>query len=180
MFGHSSMNIIRTICIFLVYSFLLGYSNPIMAGDPDSEWIKHIVEKLDVGDYFFTVDVDGNLIVTGCFINKSVFGNKSLVSVGNYDIFIAKYNKQGDLLWLQQAGGQDFDMANVVKTDTVGNVYITGYFTGGCFFDNYIVKSKAQRNAFTAKYSKDGKFQWVKAEGAEIYGEVRSVKRKKR
>lgn len=179
MFGHSFTKFKVIISVFLIASVLL-FSQPIVAGDKDSEWIKHIVEKLDVGDYFFTIDLDGNLLVTGCFINKSVFGNKSLVSVGNYDIFVAKYNRQGDLLWLQQAGGQDFDMANVIKTDTVGNVYVTGYFTGGCFFDNYIVKSKAQRNTFTAKYSKDGKFQWVKAEGAEIYGEVRSVKRKKR
>jgi len=180
MFKHLSMWVKRLVFIFLVIPVLTGFTMPLNQKDNDTEWIKAIVRRLDVGDYFLTTDPEGNLLITGCFVNRSVFGNKVLVSVGNYDIFLAKYNRAGDLLWLQQAGGQDFDMANMIHTDTIGNVFITGYFTGGCFFDNYIVKSKAQRNAFTAKYSKDGKFQWVKAEGAEIYGEVRSVNRKKR
>jgi len=174
------MNFKNLLFIFMIAPIFLGFVNPVENKDNDTAWIKAIVDKLEVGDYFLTTDPEGNLLITGCFIDKSMFGNKSIVSVGNYDIFVAKYNKSGNLLWLQQAGGKDFDMANMIRTDTIGNVYITGYFTGACFFDNYIVKSRAQRNAFVAKYSKDGKFQWVKAEGAEVVGEVRSVNRKRR
>jgi len=172
----------RLLLVFTLLAISLcsfSFVNPVENKEKDVAWIKKIVEGLDVGDYFLTTDHDGNLVITGCFSNTSKFGDKSLVSVGNFDIFVAKYNKNGSLMWVNQAGGRDFDMANNISTDTLGNVYITGYFTGACFFDNYVVKSRAQRNAFNAKYSKDGKFQWVKAEGAEIFSEVSSGKRKK-
>jgi hypothetical protein len=176
--GAGKRAILVLILVFII-RISFGVVPPLTKNDNENGWIKKIVEKLEVGDYFLTTDHDGNLLITGCFINKSIFDNKALVSIGNYDIFVAKYNKSGTLLWLQQAGGRDFDMANIISSDTLGNVYITGYFTGACFFDNYVVKSRAQRNAFSAKYSKDGKFQWVKAEGAEVYGEVTTAKRKK-
>jgi hypothetical protein len=161
----------------IVISIICGFSPP--TENTDNAWITAIVNNLDVSDYYLAIDVDGNLIVTGCFIDKAKFGTKSLVSVGNYDIFLAKYRRDGSLLWLRQAGGKDFDMANIIKTDTVGNIYLTGYFTGTSFFDNYIIKSRAQRNAFTAKYDKSGKLLWVQAEGAEIYSEISPVKRKR-
>src|SRR6266542_3450533 len=121
-----------------------SFSNPSDGKGNDVSWIKKIVEGLDVGDYFLTTDNDGNLLITGCFINKSVFGYKALESIGNYDIFVVKYSSSGELLWVQQAGGRDFDTGKNISTDKLGNVFITGYFTGACFFDTYVVKSRAQ------------------------------------
>ena len=177
--SHIRVRNLLVLLLVLISCIFFSFTPPPENEENDVGWIKKIVAGLDIGDYFITTDHDGNLLITGCFINKSIFDNKALVSIGNYDIFVAKYNKSGTLLWLQQAGGRDFDMANIISSDTLGNVYITGYFTGACFFDNYVVKSRAQRNAFSAKYNKDGKFQWVKAEGAEVYGEVTTAKRKK-
>jgi hypothetical protein len=148
-------------------------------GDTETGWIRAIINKLEVSDYFLTTDPEGNLLITGCFMNKVMFGSKPLVAVGNFDIFVAKYNRNGELLWVQQAGGQGFDMANTIRADTLGNIYIKGYFSGTSFFENYIVKSRAKRNAFMAKYDPKGKLQWIQADGAEIYSEVNPAKRKK-
>jgi len=178
--SHIRVRNLLVLLLVLISCIFFSFTPPPENEENDVGWIKKIVAGLDIGDYFLTTDHDGNLVITGCFINKSMFGERSLVSVGNYDIFVAKYNRNGILLWLQQAGGRDFDMANYISVDTLGNTFITGYFTGACFFENYVVKSRAQRNAFTAKYSHEGKLLWVKAEGAEIFSEVKIAKRKKK
>ena len=40
------------------------------------------------------------------------FGGKSLTSAGGSDIFLAKYECNGQLLWVLQAGGSGDDAAN--------------------------------------------------------------------
>jgi hypothetical protein len=144
-----------------------------------NEWIKNIVENLNVNDYYLSLTSDGNLVVTGTFSNKVRFGSQALVSVGSNDIFVAKYANNGNLIWLRQGGGSDFDMANIIRTDTLGNIYITGYVTGISFFGDYILRSRGQRNVFTVKYDKSGEIVWLKAEGADLYFEKDPKKRKK-
>jgi hypothetical protein len=168
------MVITLSVCMFSFVGTMPGQS--ITTG---VTWIKNIVSKLDIGDYVLTNTPDGNLAITGCFADKVSFGSKSLVAVGGYDIFVAKYAQDGTLLWLQQAGGSDFDMANMIKVDTIGNIFVTGYVTGIAFFGDYIVKTKGKRNIFNAKYSKDGKLMWIQAEGCEVIYEMNPVKRKK-
>ena len=46
------------------------------------------------------------------------------------DAWLAKYDSNGDQLWLQQLGIKDDDEANGVAVDSAGNIYITGYTDG--------------------------------------------------
>jgi hypothetical protein len=142
-------------------------------------WMKNILEKLEVSDYYATLTPEGSMAVTGSFVDKTKFGNKALVAAGSYDIFVAKYTPDGALLWLKQGGGNEFDMANVIRCDTVGNIYVTGYITGLAFFGDYILLSKGQRNVFTIKYDPNGEIVWLRAEGADLYYETNPKKRSK-
>lgn len=64
-----------------------------------------------------THDSLGNIYVAGTFENHLKIGKKRLVSRGNTDIFIAKYNRKGEVLWVQSAGGEG--------ADTVRTLYIS-------------------------------------------------------
>lgn len=165
---------ISSLMVFLLSSFIIQTEKP-----DDTSWVKNIVDKLDVTDYFITTDIEQNLIITGFFINTAQFGNKKIVAMGNYDIFIAKYSRDGKLLWLQQAGSDQLDIAQVVKTDNVGNIYITGYISGVALFNEYVVRPTGLYNIFTAKYNPEGKLQWVKCKGAEVVCETNKSKRNK-
>ena len=88
-----------------------------------------------------TVDADGNLIATGYFTGTVDFdGDQSanqgnISSQGSADIYLAKYNANGVLLWAFGIGGSGRDEGKSVVTDAAGNVYVTGFFRRTADFD---------------------------------------------
>src|SRR5258706_6575866 len=73
-------------------------------------------------------DASGNVFVTGYFVSDSItFGTTTLVNAGatNTDIFLAKYDGNGNVLWAKSAGGTPVDVGWCVATDASGNVFIT-------------------------------------------------------
>ncbi len=83
------------------------------------------------------VDGSGNVYITGVFSLTSNFNtpaanfSNELISAGNSDIFIVKYNSSGTLEWLRRGGGTSEDSAYKIAVDGSGNVYITGFFFKG-------------------------------------------------
>lgn len=61
-----------------------------------------------------TLDIDGNIYMTGFFIGTANFGTFNLTSSGQYDLFIAKYDENGSCLWAKQAGGIEMDAGKQV------------------------------------------------------------------
>ncbi len=121
------------------------------------------------------VDPDGNILITGRFVGEARFDTLKIVSFGERDIFLAKYNSDGRILWLAQSGSDQgnkyhVEQANDVKVDETGNSIVTGTFTGKCRFGNQTVTSNGKSDCFIAKYSPEGKLRWVKQLGK--YGNI--------
>ena len=112
-----------------------------------------------------TVDHNGNLIVTGGFIN-SLFSDTNLLVGGgasaNYNVFVAKYDTSGTLLWSRQGGGASDDSGGGVGTDAANNYYVTGYFIDQATFGTNVISRPATKGAFIAKYSSTGGLLWVR------------------
>src|SRR5262249_7902220 len=85
------------------------------------------------------VDGDGNIFVTGLFQGTVDFhavpGVAQVTSAGGSDIFAAKFDAAGNLLWVRSAGGTSDDMGNDLAVDPTGNVWIAGAFQGSVDFD---------------------------------------------
>jgi len=118
----------------------------------------------DVG-YSVKTDTVGNQYVTGSFSSSAKFAGKTLQSAGGTDIFVAKFNSQGDLRWLIQAGGTGDDVGNDIALDLQGNIYITGSFTDSATFPsadglNKTVTGSGQ-TIFLVKYRPNGELGWV-------------------
>lgn len=118
-------------------------------------------------------DRDGNIYVTGYFAGTADFdpgpATVNLTSLGGREIFIAKYNSGGGLLWAKKIGGTSDDYANALRVDSAGNVYITGSFQGSVDFDPNagmaFMSSNGLDDIFIAKYSSSGVYQWAKKIG---------------
>lgn len=109
------------------------------------------------GGFHGTVDLDGD-------------GTTDITSVGDQDIFLARYDAEGTLLWARSAGGIDFDEGYRVATAPDGGAYLTGSFDGSADFDGDGVPDVTgidDADAFLAHYGADGSLLWVRATGAE-------------
>lgn len=115
-----------------------------------------------------TVDVNGNVIVTGEFSSPSItIGSYTLVNnnANSTDYYIAKYDNNGNVLWAQRTGRSIDDVGKCVVTDAAGNIYVAGYFgTDTIFFGSLYAVNSAYGNMdmFLVKYNANGVPQWVK------------------
>lgn len=81
-------------------------------------------------------DASGNMYVAGSFQgefnpdNSGASTDYVLVSKGSTDMYIAKYNSTGGLVWAFGVGDANADQLNGIAVDGSGNVYIAGYITG--------------------------------------------------
>lgn len=117
------------------------------------------------GGYDIATDGSDNSIVTGFFYGPATFGETTLPGLGWYDIFVAKYDDEGQCLWAAQAGGADDDGGYAIATDGSGNSVVTGQFTGTATFGDTTLTSLGSYDIFTAKCDPDGNFLWAARAG---------------
>lgn len=121
--------------------------------------------------------------VSGYFTGIATFDGGAnptvtLTTRSSFDAFLAAYSIDGDLLWVEQAGGVDEDTGRDVTVDAGGNVYWVGSFTGtstwGQGADAETRTSAGSSDGFVARYAPDGTLDWVLAvggpEGDAMYG----------
>jgi len=111
----------------------------------------------------------GSTYVTGTFRNKFiVLGNDTLHNSGLSDIFIAKYDSTGQLLWCKSIGGDRDDEPTSMAADLAGNLYVTGYSSGDTLnFGSQLLYPGSDtsiqfKDFFLARYSSTGNLIWVK------------------
>ncbi|MFL5764124.1 MAG: T9SS type A sorting domain-containing protein [Bacteroidia bacterium] len=136
-----------------------------------------------LGDYAhaLSIDASGNLLVAGeieGYGNLITFPGSSITlnSVGDNDVFLAKYNSSGDLLWAKSEGAYQSEKALGVASDPSGNIYICGYFTDTTRFNGVTYLSNGGHDVFLAKYDANGNFLWFKKAGGPGREEALNVK----
>lgn len=119
-----------------------------------------------------TVDIQGNVYLSGSYEQESVFGSGekivTLPNSGLFDTFIAKYDAQGKLIFAQKAGGTSNEYGNDIAADEKGGCYITGTFEGETSFsDNVKLKSEGGEDIFVARYNEIGSLMWARGVGGK-------------
>ena len=113
-----------------------------------------------------TIDNSGNCYMTGTFRSTATFGTTQIISSGAEDIFTAKYDANGNLLWVRKAGGTSNDFSNDISADNSENCYVTGTFKNTATFGTTQIISSGAEDIFTAKYDANGNLVWVNKTGA--------------
>ncbi|MBN4066018.1 SBBP repeat-containing protein [Candidatus Amoebophilus asiaticus] len=130
----------------------------------------------DVG-FGIVTDASGNVYITGNFYGTVDFdpgaGTQNLISMGNNDIFFAKYDTGGNYIWAKSIGSTNADGGKNITLDASGNVYIIGDFLGTADFDpgsgTQNLTSSGWFDIFFAKYDANGNYQWAKRVGGSGY-----------
>jgi|GEM_PF-2957690 len=164
----------RYLFLFFIASLLFITPSPIHAQYLTTVFGESTILSRDVA-----VDSDGNAYITGSFAGTADFetlsGSISVGSVGLKDIFVAKYDLAGTMLWSFGiggiAGGPGIDDEGyAIQVTNAGMVCVAGYFQGTADFDPdaqevFELTSAGFRDAFVACYSSEGEFQWARAFG---------------
>lgn len=122
-----------------------------------------------------TIDKSGNCFIAGAFRGTATFGTTSLISAGNYDGFVAKYNNAGVFQWAQRAGGTLEDKAQGISTDAIGNCYVIGFFNGIATVGTTLLTSSDSTDVWIAKYDPSGTSVWAKRAGGPDADEGKSI-----
>ncbi|MFZ4414874.1 MAG: SBBP repeat-containing protein, partial [Bacteroidales bacterium] len=120
------------------------------------------------------MDSQDNLYITGATIGYD-FPTQQLIgaywqadnSIGNRDIFILKFNNQGQRLWATLYGGSEWDCVNSICTDLQDNIYLTG-FTQSTDFSTQELNgafwqptNAGEFDIFILKFNNQGARQWA-------------------
>jgi hypothetical protein len=119
-------------------------------------WVKQLGSPGTDWAWAVAVDGSGNPYITGY-----TKGNLDGTNQGNSDIFLAKYNPSGTLVWLKQLGTSGMDDGYGIAVDGDGNAYVTGG-TQGVLGENV---NRGSYDIFWAKYDASGNQQWVRQGG---------------
>jgi PKD repeat protein len=127
---------------------------------PNYNWAKSIGGTETVNNTMVATDSMGNKYVSGRFIGTIIFGNDTFTS-SNYNFFITKYNKKGNLIWSKKIKGGAVAL-RAINVDRVGNIYIGGIFDNTIIFNNDTINNIGGGDIFIAKFGSNGNEIWVR------------------
>jgi len=119
-------------------------------------WAKQLISNDYAHGVSIALDVNSNIYITGSFSGSADFdpgiGSYNLPAIGRQDIFIVKFNSDGNLLWVKQFGeALSFSTGNSIAVDASGNALVTGVI--------------ANTYSYIAKCDTHGNVKWEKRIG---------------
>lgn len=132
------------------------------------------------------VDNQGNCYITGYIARTAIFQEGtnpiSITTYGQFgffDIYVAKINALGVVLWVKNFGNAEHDYGNGISLDAQGNIYVTGCFQLTTDFNpggqGGVMTSNGFQDLFVLKLDQNGNFIWVKGFGSANYEESLSA-----
>lgn len=152
----------RLLLLSLIFTIFSGFLHA-------QQWGRNTESAFTNEANALVVDQNGNSYIAGYITGETAFevGVVQPYAPGNGDIYIAKYNSTGSLIWVKQFGGNNSDKAIDLAVDQSGFIYVTGQFFGSVNFDGTIVQaSGASKDIFLIKMNPSGDVIWAVAEGA--------------
>lgn len=119
-------------------------------------WNKHITSASTL-DVSAMTSYKDNIYLTGIFSDSLNLDNRRLVSTGLEDVFVIKYDKEGNMLWLSHLGGIGRDRANAILVNQ------DAIFVGGSISDTIDDKEKEKlcpMSLFVSSWDTTGRLTW--------------------
>lgn len=164
----------KQITHFLFFIFYILFSSSSSAQAPTWLWANRAGGPNADNGRGIVSDASENTYVVGSF--SSIVMNFGTATLANYnnsgglaDVFVAKFDAAGALVWAKKAGDFAGDYGTAIALDQAGNVYITGYFYGAnaVFSGDTVLNDTigGSTDFFVAKYNNAGTIQWALSDG---------------
>lgn len=124
---------------------------------------------------------NGRSAIVGAYSGSPDFGSGALPSGGSSgDVFVAVFEENGDLAWVNAHDGNNQDSAQAVSFDTSGNVVVAGCYRSTNFSaGGSTLPSTSDREALLVKYNASGGHLWSRGFDGEYsqYAEESAIPR---
>lgn len=118
---------------------------------------------------------NGQSITGGTFSGNLTLGSDTYDSVGRIDIFIARLDRDGSVIWSQTFGSTDNDHIYDIETDSEGSLYVTGTMALPISIAGQTLSSSGGVDFFVAKLDSSGDFLWATTGGGPAYDLARDL-----
>jgi hypothetical protein len=110
------------------------------------------------------IDEGNNVYISGWAASPTIsFDAVTLTNHGDDDIFVAKYDMNGNVIWATRAGGTSGDDAAALAVDDLGCVYVSGYYySPSILFGSFWLLNPSTDKVFLVKYDPSGNVLWAK------------------
>ncbi|WP_277230481.1 SBBP repeat-containing protein [Hymenobacter sp. YC55] len=116
------------------------------------------------------VDAAGNVSIAGTLQHDAIFDDVTMLqgaSVVSRDLFVARYDANGTVLWARSFGGPTDDVdsmiGNGIAVDAAGNVYVAGGLKGEATVGTTTLNNTALEHVpVLLKLTSDGNVAWVR------------------
>jgi gliding motility-associated-like protein len=166
---------LKSICRYAAVGILSIWAGKCFAQETSVfEWAKRIGGSASDRGEAITIDGSGNTYVTGYFNGTMDFdpgiATVNLTSRSGGEAFICKFDLNGNFIWARSITGTSGSATSAaIATDAVGNVFITGRFTGTSDFNTNAgilnITSAGIDDMFILKLDTNGDFIWAKTIG---------------
>ena len=136
-----------------------GITDAYLAKYEDSgtlQWTRQLGTSVDDRGRNVAADAWGNVYLLGW-----TDGDLGRMNAGGSDIFLSKYDAEGNLHWTSQFGSSGDDRARGLALDGLGNAYVSGWTTG-----SLTEQSFGADDAFLSKVDASGAVEWTRQFGS--------------
>ncbi len=134
--------------LFLLATTICSILPALLSAQVDTTWTRRYVGPANDGDIINAMVIDnlGNVYVTGYSEGVNTL----------YDYCTIKYYVNGNVAWIKRfdGPGNDYDNANTIAVDNLGNVYVTGSSKSSSAVSSY--------DYLTIKYNSSGDTVWTR------------------
>lgn len=119
-----------------------------------------------------------NVFVTGQFQSNTInFGTSTLTCNGGGDVYLAKYDNNGNELWAKGFGDIGLEIGYDITLTPSNDIYITGSFRSpNLTFSTYTLTNMGGSDYFIARYDAAGNELWAKGAGGNFDDAGTSIK----
>ncbi len=107
------------------------------------------------------LDSDLNIYVTGFYNQTCTFGDTTLTVPGNDQVFLAKYDNNGEYQWVRHGGSYNQNWGKSIDIDSENNIIIAGKIGADATFGDTTINGSF--SMFIAKYDYNGELLFAKS-----------------
>jgi hypothetical protein len=135
----------------------------------DWQWAKKQGGSGNEYAYDVCSDPWGNTYVAGFFNGTATIGTTTLTSAGLSDVYLAKYDINGNVQWVTRTGGWKYDYPASIAVDNFGNTYVVGTFSDTTVIAGDTLVAVGSADVFVFKADASGNILWGKKGGTSNY-----------